>query len=431
MFVPGVAFWGGLLLLLGGASDVQAQNVVPNAPASQAWKAPDWLMNPSEAQAFQRTSLLNARKSLSAANPSNQQIADIQKIVRFYLSQLTHDDRNNLPRTVIDRLLNNTLSFASAKSKEIMLQEIVARAAELVNHPDDIVRYNALSLVVQLSVKPAVFQGGVETPAVPYNPSLKLFIPVVADPQQYLACRILAAEGLTRICRDGDGAPSSNEKSDIAMALVSALRNTPPSSEDGIRWFRFKVIKALGFVDRIDNSAKQPIAIEALLDVIVNPQESWLNRAMAAQSISQLPYESNVNVPLITYELARLLADMGEQAVKAASPGWREPFTRLYLAFRPAMAKQAKEKKWGLLYEIERTGLNASAPYVKAAWSVAFPVLKPFVENLPQPAVEPAVKSLREWIQANPPASRHLTLPNGKEYPEKTAVTGTGTQAAQ
>jgi hypothetical protein len=300
-----------------------------------------------------------------------------------------------------------------------------------VHHPDGIVRYNALSLVVQLSVKPAVFQGGVETPAVPYNPAQKLFMPVVADPQQFLDSRILAAEGLTRICRDGDGAPSSNEKSDIATALVAALRNTPPSSEDGIRWFRFKVLKALGYVDRIDNSAKQPIVIEALLDVVVNAQESWLNRAMAAQSITQLPYESYVNVPLITYEIARLLADMGDQATKAASPGWREPFTRLYLSFRPALVKQAKDRKWGLLYEIERPGLNTHAPYVKGAWGVVFPVVKPFVENLPQPGIEAAVKSLREWLNANPPASRRLTAPNGKEYPEPATATDAKQQAGQ
>lgn len=384
--------------------------------AQQAvWAAPPWVMNANQLTTFRQREYLNARKALSALNPTTQQVTDIKRIVHFYLSQLLQNDPANLPKTVGERLLNNEVNFASAKAREIIMDEILARAPELMTYPDGIVRYNVVALAVQLNAKPAPPSG--EAPAVPYNPTHKFLITVLTDASQQLDCRILAARGLIRICRDGENAPSSNEKSDIATSLVQALAATPPSKDDGQRWFRYRLIEALGYVDRVDNTATQPIVVDALLEVIMNRGEVWLNRSQAALSISQLPYPASVNVPLITDGIMKLLSEMTAAYNKVpTAPDWRESFVRIYFSFRPRMARQAKEKKWGLLYQVERNGLGPHAAYVKGAWAVAFPILKPFVEGANQAPPAAAVTALTAWLQNNQPANRQA-MPGGKEFP--------------
>ncbi|SFJ30494.1 hypothetical protein [Planctomicrobium piriforme] len=411
-----------LLALLGS---LLATAALPNSVAAQdAWKSPEWLMDSAQAKQFYRVDYFKNKAEFRAAAPGNAGIAKMKKVVHYYLSQLTHEDNTDLPKTV-DRLLNEMApTLTTPAVRQILMDEILARAPEILTHPKDIVRFNMLSAVVQLNLKPAQYQGSTEIPAVPYNPAHKLLIQVLIDPKQSLDCRILAAKGLARICRDGDGAPSSNEKSDIAQALVDTLAATPPSSEDGIWWFRNKMIEALGFVDRIDNSATQPIVVEALLDIIVNRKELFLNRTLAAQGISQLPLSSSTNLPLITVEICKLLGEMCASYAKApTSVGWQEPFVRIYLSFKPATVHQAKVRKWGLLFQLERTGLATHAAVVKGAFDVVFPICKPFLEKLPQAPLPPPpsaslVKALNEWVQKNEPTNRSV-VPNGKLYPAK------------
>lgn len=429
-FVPVLALLSGMFIAMHCPRVALAQ---PSAPATtQSWNAPAWLLSPQDVRSYFRLDYLRDKNALKSANPGGDQTRQIKRIIHAFLSQLTQEDPGNLPKTVVDRLLAD-LHFPSTSvaAKGVAMEELVNLIPELLTHPNDLVRYNALSILVQMSVKQAQMQGGNETPAVPFNPAHRVFLKVVEDPNQNLSCRILAARGLQRICRDGENAPSSNEKSDIATALVKTLAANPPSTDDGIWWFRLRMIEALGAVDRIDNSATQPIVLEALLDIITNPNEVWLNRAQAAQGITQLPYSSSTNVQLITSEVLHLLADMSEAFNKTpTSLELREPFKRVYLAFRPATAKLARERKWGLLYEIERPGLTGNADYVKAGWLVAFPILKRFMEtnvtpNEPVPPISAAeLAALRSWLQQNPPASRQI-VPGGKTYPQREAGAAT------
>lgn len=381
----------------------------------------DWIMDAEAAKKYSRSEFLRDRGAMRSSNPSSDQTRQIRRIVHYYMSQLTHGDQNNLPKFVVERLLNNELNLSTTKARELAMEEILAKAPDLLTHPEDIVRYNTIALVIQLSTKPAQYSGGTEIPAVPFNPAHKLLVQVLQDESQFLDTRILAAKGLHRILKDGEGAPSSNEKSDIATALVNTLAASAPSSQDGNWWFRYKMIEALGYVDRIDNSATQPIVLESLIEIIANPREVWINRAQAAQSITQLPYPSSVNVQLITHEIAKMLADMSAAAVKAPnSPGWRDPFVRVYLAYRPATQKQASERKWGLLYQVSRSGLGSAASYVQDSWNVAFPVVSPYFQGVSGAPSGPAVQALNAWIQMNPPANRQIVT-GGKTIPESPA----------
>lgn len=416
MYVPFLAFLSGLYLLLQAPRSLQAQ------PSARPGEAASWTMSEADVKAYFRVEYFKDKNALKAGNPGGDQVKQIKRLVHAFLSQLTYEVPANLPR-VVDRLLAD-LHFVSTTpaARTIAMDEVVAVAPDLLKSADALVRYNMLAVLVQMSVKQAVIQGGVETPAVPFNAAQKVLIQVIQDKDQILSNRILAARGLRRICRDGENAPSSNEKSDIATALVNTLADNPSDTSDGIWWFRLRLIEALGAVDRIDNSATQPIVLEALLGVIMDQKEVWLNRAVAAQSISQLPYSSSTNIQLITSEVMKLLAEISQEYNKAPSSlELRDSFKHIYLAFRPAQQKQAKEKKWGLLYQLERSGLGAQAAYVKGAWAAAYPVLRPFLESgvtSPQiPAIPSAeLKALADWIQQNPSSNRRV-MPNGKEFP--------------
>lgn len=418
--VPSLALLGSLIGFLSVSARLQAQ---PPAPATGGAAQPAWIMKAADVKQYFGTEYFRDKNALKGVNPGGDQVKQIKRIVHAFISQLTQENRENLPKVVVDRLLGD-LHFPSTTpaARVIAMDEVVAVAPDILKLPDELIRYNMLAILVQMSVKQGAIQGGNETPAVPFNPAHKVFMKVIQDQDQSLGCRILAARGLLRICRDGENAPSSNERSDIATAILAALAANPPSNSDGIWWFRLRLIEALGSVDRIDNSATQPIVLEGLLDVIVDRQEVWLNRAVAAQCITQLPYASSTNVPLITSEVMNLLSELGTEFNKAPTAlELREPFKRIYFSFRPPLQKQARERKWGLLYQVERTGLGTHAPYVKSAWVVAHPVLKPFMETTAMGGQIPAIsagelQAIQEWVQKNPPSNRRV-MPNGKEYP--------------
>ncbi len=391
--------------------------------AQEGWKSPDWLMTSAQGKDFSRRDYLKIKQLFRSPTLSGEQARQVKLVAHYYLSQLTHDDAGDLTK-IVDKFFLSELpySLTSPAVRQAIMEEVVAKVPDLLTHPNDLVRYNALSMVAQLTVRPAKVTAQEETPSVPFAPAHKLLIQVIKDSNQYLACRILAAKGLTRICRDNDGTLSSPEKSDIAQAVVDTLAAVPPSNEDGIWWFRGKLIETLGSVDRIDNVATNPIVIETLLDIIASRNERFVNRALAAQSITQLPWTASTNVPLITDQIMKLLGELSAAYVKApTATGMHEPFVRIYLAFRPATTRQAKDLKWGLLYQVTRPGLTAHAEYVKGAWAAAFPILRPFIERGPTPPAAAEIKTLTEWLKKVDPANRRV-VPNGKEYSSSPAV---------
>ena len=372
------------------------------ASEAVAWTPPAWVMTQAQADDFRRQRL-NITKQLKSNAPSAQQEQQFRKLVQYYMSGLTYDEKTNLPQEVIDRLTAIIMSDlqTSDAAAQVMLDEVVKKAPDLMSHPDPIVRYNTVLLVARTSTDKA--QISPTTPEIPYNPAHNFLIDVLTDSNQLKDCRIVATRGLERLCRDGVNF-SSNERSDVAIALTETLKSIPVDSEDENWWFRFRIANALGYVDRLDNVSRDPIVLDALMGMINDSKEKLINRTQAALSLSRLPWSGSTPVREIVYATNKLLNDMVTVYRKRPnSPIWRPAFSRIYLAYRPSDAKEAG-KNWGMLYQVGRPGVGQFAGLVNTAWPIVFEVTKPIVANNPPGPVPPAAeKALVEWVKSNAP----------------------------
>ena len=391
---------------------------------TQTWTAPSWVLTAAQVEDYRRNQYFKDKNAQQSTSPSNQQVQALQRMSRYYMSQLTFQNTARLPKEIVDRFIAIEL-FAqncTPKGRQAMMDEVLAKAPDLLTYPEPIVRTNTVLLLIQLSTEPPQFQNGREIPAVPYAPAHKLLIQILADSNQLLEARILAARGLGRIARYSGLDLGSNQRSDIAVTLVDTLSQLPILPADENWWFRYRIVESLGFVDRLDSVTRAPIVIDTLLQVLSNRQETWLLRSQAALSLSRLPFDGTTNVPLVTHEIVGLLAELAvgyEKDKPPKDPEWRHAFSRVLLSFRPANQSQAKNRHWGLLFQTERSGVGAHAAYIQQAWGKAFPVLKPVIEQDPRierdpkgvPAAIPAdaVTALKEWVSSNVPQDRRAT----------------------
>lgn len=365
-------------------------------------------MTPDQAEAYRRSGRLRFPATARSLNHGRDEIKLLKDNVRYFLSKLTFEDRTNLPKEVADRLLNDIVSqFSSDPSRMIMLEEVVAIAPDLLQHPDRLTRLNTMLILIQLSAKPADLVN--RKPPIPYVPVFQVLVDVLQDTNQNLDCRILAARGLARVCELGS--PSAVERSRIATALVNTLKQNPPSSNEGIQWFRLRMTQALGLVDRLDDVATAPIVIDTLMGILTDPQETWLTRSEASRGVSQLPFNGSTNVPLITYSICKLLDDMsGAYKNQSKAPNWRRSFTNIYLSFRPQTTEDAKTKNWGLLYQVNRPGVGAHRAIVEEAFAVVFPVTSPVITSKPPRSVpDSARQELQDWLEKNVPENLRPT----------------------
>lgn len=376
------------------------------------WQEPAWYMSNLPASGnnplkeWRTKKSIDARNALGVNSPNTQQSQLLKELVHFYLSQLLQSPDNPI-RDVVDRLLGEiNRANTTTAARTIIIEEVLSLARTLLTHPESQIRTDTMVLVIQLNSVPYSISTGTEVPAVPYLGAAKLLISVLKDETQLLECRILAARGLARIGRDGS--PSLVEKSEMAVALVGALGTIPAGTSDETWWFRYRVIEALGYVDRIDDVSGKPIVVETLLKVIADPQETWINRSQAALSISRLPYSGSVNVPLITHEIVKLIAQMTDAYNKSPkSSTWKHAFSRTYLAFRPADSKQAN-KRWGLLEQVKRPGVTNHERKVLDAWDASFSVFQSVLTASGTPIPDAASQKLKTWIAENAPTDRSV-----------------------
>lgn len=220
----------------------------------------------------------------------------------------------------------------------------------------------------------------------------------------------MAVHGLDRLMRDGD--ISTVEKSKIGESLAMAL-NQKVENALARKWYRRRLVTALGVTGRYEETGHRPVIIDALMEVITNPRDDWETRAAAARSVSQLPLDKKVNVELVNCEIVRLLNDLSAAYIasdKMPPSMWRWAFDDIYLAYHSATAAEQNGKHWGLMHLESPRGRDQ----IGSAYKVVLKVVKPIIESQALPALDPsAVKGLDEWLKANNVPDRKVTPDSG------------------
>jgi hypothetical protein len=341
---------------------------------------------------------LKYTQSLKADRLSNADKEVLTSGVQYYLYRMTMPEEFNNLHEIVRKLVDEINSrVTSVEARAFMNEEVVRIGEELLDqHPH--VRRNVLILAAQLCADPRA------EPPTPFVGASKLFLTVLNDPSQFAAEKLWAAKGLARIGLSSELVIS--ERSRIATDLVAAIDT--PQAKEPLNWpYRMRLVDALGNCGLVYDVTRQPLVIDALMKIVVNQQENWIVRSAAARAVTQLPYaaEDKVNVPLVCYEITRLGHQMAQARNQNIAAGhWKLCFLNLYTAFIPQTAEQ-KQKKWGLLQQVTRTGYGQYEPLVKEAYEVVVPVVNSVVSTVDAPATpQQLIQDMGDWLQNNVPS---------------------------
>lgn len=407
------AIWSFLIIpgTLLGMSAPTAQGQAPE------WTPPAWVMDQAAIDVYRRTEKskpanLNALK----ANPANAaQLAVGSKLVHFYVSQLLLPANQNLPKDVTDRFLGDLLGPGiSEPVRKGMLKEVATVIPTLMDHPEPLVRMNAVLFLSYCSEDKGA-PGIPPTPPRPVVQNRTVLGAIAKDRNQPWIVRNTAVLGLQRMLQDGTTINhpelTNPVRSDIATDLLQVLSDALElkTSDPESWWYRMRVVDALGYTERIDLTSGQAAIAEALLERIADPNEHFIVRSQAAVSLSQLPWTAAVNEPLVMEAVGNLIVDLAAaQAKSPRAPVWKQCFGRVYLAFRPKSQLQAN-RKWGFLFKTSPVPTATNS-----LWKAAFPILKPFIESKdPPPAIaDTAVAPVQKLLETK--------VANRKIHPQTT-----------
>ncbi len=403
------------------------------APATLAPAEAESEFGPPLISAAERTEWLRSRQpkyrnALALDQPSAADKDELTLAVKTALYSLTlyENDGDPLGFLNVVRTLGDDLRKLNTKKqpRDHMNAEIVRVASDLLDKAPKS-RLNAVIIVASLSSDPAT------SPPKPYVPGFKFLLTVLNEPTQFVDCKIWAANGLGRICRDGD--PGINDRNAIVADLITAL-DGPQARLPANWWFRMRLLDALGDSNLVYNLIQKPVAIDTLMKVLTDRQEDWIIRSTAARAVTQLPWTATTNVPLITSEIARLTDEMAQaRNQQLNNPRWKWCFVNIYMSFMPDTAEEI-QKRWGLRQQVERPGLGGHKLLVDAAYQVVLPVVNSVTGSAnPVPTPPASLQNLENWLQNNVPQDLKVT-PESEELkqtePVPKPITGGGGHSA-
>ncbi|QDT28519.1 hypothetical protein Enr10x_38630 [Gimesia panareensis] len=355
------------------------------------------LMTEDEAVKFRKTKLRDFDEVLRGGkingNADKKLIADGARY-QLYLMTFKNDPNKPENPTDLKKLRANILRdiqfsgrvSGNFQARELYLEELTKLAPDLFdNHR--LVRFSAVVLLSELDLKDEDRRKKTKRTAytLAYAPLLK----VLESETQPVEVKIVAANGLGRIGEMGE--PSNALRVKIAEALIPQIKNSLKEHS----WYQRSLIDALGSLGITDNLARQPVVVDALLNVMKDPKRTWGVRTAAAYNIGKLPLNARSDIKLITYSIVDLTRKMVNEYNKNNNARfWKRCFWNVYLAFKPlapGMDNGLTQKK------VNQTVVNDAYKQI----------IKP-VATIVQPGNPPKIaadvtKSMDDWLKKNLP----------------------------
>ncbi|HEY2252442.1 MAG TPA: hypothetical protein VGH74_15320, partial [Planctomycetaceae bacterium] len=191
--------------------------------------------------------------------------------------------------------------------------------------------------------------------------------------------------------------------SQLRSRIVDTLVAQMNASGKEYKWYQFRLAEGLGKLNVVQNQDKRPFVPQALARVLVDTDRPWLVRSEAAQSLGRLPYDSNLDVGLLAYEIARLAQQMTEAYNKQPSLAiWKLCFMKVYGAFKPLEDDDSSKQKRGLLAQVEsRPVLSTYKKTVQESFDLVLPLVVKVVGD--DKEVDVLLANLKKWLDQNTP----------------------------
>lgn len=241
--------------------------------------------------------------------------------------------------------------------RKIVLDEVIKNCKLLLKNRED-VRIQAATLIGQLNLMEEDRPKGI--PALPYEGMLQPLMDVVSSPDQPDAVKIAALYGIRRVMSDDRINYSKNDLLDSAEKLTAQLK-----SNQTFFWYQYALVETLSLSTIEANLKGQPFIVQSLAEVVADGKRDPRVRCAAAQALGRVPIAPNVDVSVLSYQIAALTNEMVD--AYRADPKkvyWLQCFFDLYASFQPLNAGQRANKK-GLLMLVGANGPFAGGKSAK------------------------------------------------------------------
>jgi hypothetical protein len=324
----------------------------------------------------------------------------VASIMRWKLSRLTHKDMRETAEDWREKikkdLANNPRPITNPKTVRKFLLKVVADEAPKLFEYHAIARLNGAILLAELSeVNEAEAEG--RNPAVPCTRGAAPLMEMVKDSAQLTSIRVWGVKGLVRLATLPE--VNSQIRGQIVDTLVAQLN----ASGKEHQWYQMRLVEGLGKISVIHNQDKRPFVPQALARVMTDIERPWLVRSEAAQSLGRLPYDSNIDLGLLAYEMARLAQQMTEAFNKQPKLSiWKLCFMKVYGGFKSLEDDEGAKVKRGLLAQVEtRPALSTYRKTVQESFELVLPLVVKVVGD--DKETEVSLANLKKWLDLNAP----------------------------
>jgi hypothetical protein len=350
-------------------------------------------------------SLLTAGEFAAGEDERKAQIKLIGETIKIRLAAFTlKANRETVPelrqKIITELLTNGRKADTRHEVRQEVMAAILREVPELMKY-HFVARLNGILLVTELN--DFVADGTINQPAVPYVAAHDWLLSVVADANQLEAIRVVAANGLKRILTD-----VPDLKLATRYKIVTVLVKQVDLSRQGAQvWFQVRLIDALGVCGVLDNQDRQPVVVDALARVLVDPQRPRLARVEAAYAFARLPLTERVDVDRVAVETARLAFDLGTAfSSESNTTVWNFTLFRLYVVFRPWDEPELK-RGWGLLSQTQnKAQLRKFKPKADEVFALILPMLQASVPKKNPQKLAASLEKLGQFVAANPPSTK-------------------------
>lgn len=342
-------------------------------------------------------------KALGTTNITQADIALLTEYNRIQILQMSLKSQLRQLSKIREQLKRDLNLLAKPPARSVLLPLIIKHCEQLNEQPLP-VRLNACLLITELNEEPPNIPK--QIPATPFTGIADPLIAIISEKNQSEALKIIATNGLMRLCQDGS--PKVDIRSRIADALIAQLKQ-PNLNE----WYKRSLVEAVSQTSVLFDKTRTPYIVQTLAEILINPMEPWTVRAEAASGLGRTEMNREINLTLINYEIVRFAHEMGQQYnAKPNAPHWRLCAFRLYTAYQPEFSNST-----ALLTRVKSAPFTAYRAEIQGAYDVVLPLANGILKLPPPPGAKPVppkvLSDLKAWLDANTPEN-DIIGPNTK-----------------